>query len=429
MKVLFVNKFYYLRGGAERSFFETKKVLEDRKHRVIPFSMLDKRNESTPYGRYFVDNVEFNQDHTLREKVEMIPRVIYFHQARRRLEELLRKEKVDIAHLHNIAHQISPSILDSLRKFGIPVVQTLHDYKLICPTYLMLANQQVCQRCHGRRYYHTALQRCNKGSLSASLLNAVEMYAHRFLRVYQRGVDLFIVPSRFLSRKLKEDGIRSVPTFHLPNFIDPELYRPRYGGESYCVYFGRLSPEKGLLTLIRAVRGLAGLRLLIIGEGLQRETLRDLVRRESLNNVELLGPLHGEDLKRVVRNSLFVVLPSQCYENCPFSILESFALGKPVIGSDIGGIPELITPGRDGLLVNPGDVEDLRTKLQYLADEQERAVEMGMNAREKVEKKYSVEVHYQRLMEAYQQVFASSKLSSVETGAADGRNKSALLWG
>jgi glycosyltransferase involved in cell wall biosynthesis len=409
MKVLFVNKFYYLRGGAERSLFETSLILEARGHRVIPFSMQDERNEPTPYARYFVDNVEFNRDHSLREKIEIIPRVIYFRQARRKLEQLLRKEHVDVAHLHNIAHHLSPSILDSFKKFGIPVVQTMHDYKLICPTYMMLAKEQVCERCLGGHYYHAALQRCNKDSFSASLLNMVEMYIHRGLNLYERGIDLFIAPSRFLRQKLIEDGIGDTPIFFLPNFIDTKEYTPQYGGQNYCVYFGRLASNKGVMTLIRAMRGLGTLNLRIIGEGLQRQALQDLVHQEKLNNVEFLGYLSGGNLKDVIKNSLFVVVPSQWYENCPFSILESFALGKAVIGSDMGGIPELITPGEDGLLFRPGDVEDLRDKIRQLAAKPKRTVRMGMNAREKVQRKYGVNIHYQHLMAVYRQVLGYSE--------------------
>ena len=407
MKVLFVNKFYYLRGGAERSFFETKKMLEAKGHRVIPFAMRDERNRPTPYTRYFVNNVEFNKDHSLRAKAEIIPRVIYFRQARRRLEKLLRRERVDLAHLHNIAHQISPSILHSLKKLGIPVVQTLHDYKLICPTYSMLAKGQVCERCRGGRYYHAALQRCNKGSLSASLLNVLEMYTHRALGLYRRNIDLYITPSQFLGRKLRENGIADVPVFYLPNFIDTDAYTPQYGGENYCVYFGRLSSEKGVMTLIRSMRGLEGLKLLIIGEGLLRSALQDLAAQEGLSDVEFVGYLRGQKLKQAISNSLFVVVPSEWYENCPFSILESFALGKPVIGAQIGGIPELITHGRDGLLFNPGDEQGLRDRIQRLACDPEGTIKMGRNAREKVERKYSVEAHYQKLMTAYDRALAS----------------------
>jgi glycosyltransferase involved in cell wall biosynthesis len=401
MRILLINKFFYLRGGAERSFFETMRMLEAGGHTVIPFAMQDERNRSTPYKSYFVDKIEFNQDHSLRERIAIVPRVIYFRQARRRLERLLRRERVDLAHLHNIAHQISPSILVSLRKFAVPVVQTLHDYKQICPTYTMLAGGEVCQRCCQGRYYHAIGQRCNKGSLSASLLNAAEMYAHRGLGLYRRGIDLFISPSEFLRRKLKESGMIKTPILYLPNAIDTGQYLPNYGGHDYCVYFGRLSPEKGVKTLIRAMCGLEKLRLLIVGDGLQRRELEELVQEERAENVQFVGALYGDDLHNVVRDALFTVLPSQCYENCPFSVLESFALGKAVIGSDIGGIPELIAAGQDGLLFRPGDVADLRDKMRLLAGDRERNVRMGRHARDKAERRFGIKTHYDRLLAAY----------------------------
>ncbi len=404
MNILLVNKFYYLRGGAERSFFETESMLRAGGHRVIPFAMQDERNRPTPYARYFVDHVEFNQKHSLSGRVRIVPRVIYFRQARRKLERLLRTEPVDVAHLHNIAHQLSPSMLDSLRKFAVPVVQTLHDYKLICPTYTMLSRGQICQRCGRGSYYHAVSQRCNKGSLPASLLNVVEMYAHRALRIYQRGVDAYIVPSRFLRQKLRQGGVVGTPMYYLPNAIDLAHYRPHYDGMDYCVYFGRLSSEKGVSTLIRAMKGLPDFRLLIIGDGLQRGELEDLARDQRMTNVEFLGPLYGDDLVDLVSHSLFVVLPSQCFENCPFVVLEAFALGKPVVGSDLGGIPELISPGREGFLFRPGDVQDLMARMRYLFHHRQEAIKMGKNARQRVVQNHNRQAHYGRLIDIYESV-------------------------
>jgi glycosyltransferase involved in cell wall biosynthesis len=404
MKVLLVNKFYYLRGGAERSVFETKKLLEDQGHQVIPFSMVDERNEPSPYGKYFVDQVEFNTRHSIGQKLNIVPRVIYYREARRRLERLLHKEPVDVAHLHNIAHQISPSILDSLRKYGVPAVQTLHDYKLVCPTYTLMAGGKVCQRCLGGRYYNAILQRCNKGSLTASLLNAAEMYTHRALGLYRRGIDLYLAPSRFLMNKLKEDGIFKGPVLYLPNAIDPGRYRPRYDDDGYALYFGRLSPEKGVHTLIQAMKGLSDIELRIIGEGLQRDQLQRMVEQENLGNIRFLGPLYGDALKEVLSGARFVVVPSECYENCPFSVLESFAMGKPVLGAAIGGIPELIDSGADGWLFRPGDPTDLREKMRQLSRNSRELSAMGRRARRKVERRFGLELHYRKLMAAYRRV-------------------------
>lgn len=404
MKVLLVNKYFYLKGGPERHISKTSKILEENGHQAIPFSMEDARNEPTPYAKYFVSKVNFNSPMSLGNKLRMIPRVIYFLEARGKIEALIREAKPDIAHLHNIAHQISPSVLHSLKKFDLPVVQTLNDYKLICPTYKMVAGGRICERCKGHQYYQAVLQRCNKGSFSFSLLNCTEMYVHKFLRIYERNVDLFIASSEFLGHKMIEFGIDKKKIVCIPNFADVKEYLPQYESEDYFVYFGRLSEEKGLLTLIRALKDMKNSRLLIIGEGELRKGLEEYVEEKDIANIEFSGYMSEERLKSVIRNSMFAVVPSEWYENCPHAVLEAFALGKPVIGSDIGGIPELIEDGVDGLLFEPGNSEELSEKIAYLISRPRLRGQMGRNARKKVEEKYNLELYYQKLMGVYQKL-------------------------
>ncbi len=404
MKALLVNKYFYLKGGPERHISKISKILEAKGHQAIPFSMQDERNEATPYAKYFVSNVDFDSPMSLGNKLRTASRVIYSLEAKEKIEALIKEAKPDIAHLHNIAHQISPSILDSLKKFDLPVIQSLRDYKLICPTYKMVAGGRVCERCKGHRYYHAVLQRCNRGSFSFSLLNCAEMYIHKFLRIYERNVDLFIAPSNFLRHKMTEFGIDKKRIICIPNFADVKEYLPQYGSENYFVCFGRLSGEKGLLTLIRAVREIKTSRLLIIGEGELRNRLEEYVLEKDVANVEFSGYMGEERLKSVVRDSMFAVVPSEWYENCPHSILEAFALGKPVIGSDIGGIPELIEDGVDGLLFESGNSEELSEKIAHLIGRPGLRERMGRNARKKVEEKYNPEVYYQKLMGVYQKL-------------------------
>lgn len=404
MKVLLVNKYFYLKGGPERHISKISKILEAKGHQAIPFSMQDERNEPTPYAKYFVSRVDFSSPMSLWDKLRMVPRVIYFLEAKEKIEALIRKVKPDIAHLHNIAHQISPSILHSLKKFGLPVIQTLHDYKLICPTYKMVAGGRICERCKGHQYYQAVLQRCNKGSFSFSLLNCVEMYIHKFSGIYEKNVDLFIAPSSFLHNKIIEFGINGKKVVHIPNFIDAEGYSPKYNGENYLVYFGKVSPEKGLFTLVQAIKNIKTSKLLIIGEGELKRNLENYVLQKNIVNVKFLGHIKGERLKRTIRNSLFAILPSEWYENCPYSILEAFALGKPVIGSDIGGIPELIEDGVNGLLFESGNSEELSEKIAYLISRPRLREQMGKNARKKVEEKYNPELYYQKVMGVYQKL-------------------------
>jgi len=404
VKILLLNKYFYLKGGAERHVSKISKILETKGHQAIPFSMEDERNEPTPYAKYFVSKVDFNSPMSLGDKLRMISRVIYFLEAREKIEALMRKVKPNIAHLHNIAHQISPSVLHSLKKFDLPVIQTLHDYKLICPTYRMVVEGRICERCKGHQYYQAVLQRCNKGSFSFSLLNCVEMYIHKFSGIYEKNVDLFIAPSSFLHNKIIEFGVNGKKVVHIPNFIDAEGYSPKYNGENYLVYFGKVSAEKGLFTLVQAMRNIKTSKLLIVGEGELKKDLEKYILQKNIVNVKFLGHIKGDRLKTTIRNSLFAVLPSEWYENCPYSILEAFALGKPVIGSDIGGIPELIKDGVDGLLFAPGNSEELSEKIAYLISRPRLREQMGRDARKKVEEKYNPELYYQKVMGVYQKL-------------------------
>jgi len=404
VKILLVNKYFYLKGGPERHIFQIRKILEAKGHQAIPFSMEDERNEPTPYAKYFVSKVDFNSPMSLGNKLRTVSRVIYSLEAKEKIEVLIKEAKPDIAHLHNIAHQISPSVLHSLKKFDLPVIQTLHDYKLICPTYKMVARGTICERCKGHHYYQAVLQRCNKGLFSFSLVNCVEMYVHRLLRIYERNIDAFISPSNFLRSKVIEFGIDGRKIFHIPNFVDFREYSPHFDGDNYFVYFGRVSQEKGLLTLIRTLRDIKTSRLLIIGEGELRNRLEAYVSEKDVTNVEFSGYISKERLKPVIRNSMFAVVPSEWYENCPYSVLETFALGKPVIGSDIGGIPELIDDGINGLLFEAGNSQELSEKIAYLISRPRLREQMGRNARKKVEEEYNPELYYERLMKIYQRL-------------------------
>ncbi len=207
MKILFVNKFYYLKGGAERYYFDLKNLFEREGHKVIPFSMEDKKNFKSDYSKYFVSNVELEKPGFSLKDLKTAGRIIYSFEAKKKIEELIKKEKPEIAHINNIYHQISPSILTVLKKYKIPMVQTLHDYKLICPIYILYSKGGICERCKKYRYYHCTFRKCTKNSRGASLINTKEMYWHKFLKIYENNIDLFISPSNFLRNKILEWGM------------------------------------------------------------------------------------------------------------------------------------------------------------------------------------------------------------------------------
>ena len=404
MKILAANKFYYVFGGSDRYFFELNSLHEHAGHTVIPFAMQHQENFPSPYEKFFVSPVNYWDNPSFLDKLKAAGRVLYSFEARRKIRHLIEKEKPDIAHIHVIAHQISPSILPILKEFNIPIVQTSHEYKPICPTYSLVSKEQICERCKGKRFYHATLQKCNHNSLSASALNSIEMYLHHGLGWYDLP-NIYITPSNFMRKKMIEFGMPGNKIVHIPNFVDPSKYHFSAETENYFVYIGRLSRIKGVGTLLKAMKHLSSnTKLLIIGDGPQRAELEQIKETLELDHVHFLGYQDTESLTQLLAKSQFSVLPSEWYENCPMSILESMAIGKPVVGARIGGIPELIEDGQDGLLFESKNALDLADKLRYLIAKPEQCKQMGLNARRKMETSYNAEFHYQNILDVYDSI-------------------------
>lgn len=403
MKILFANKFFYLKGGSENIFFDEAHLLEKNGYQLVFFSMVSPENQPSPYSPYFVSYVDLSQGQGLVNQLKIAGRILYSFEAKKKINSLVNQEFPDIAHLHNIYHQISPSIIDELKKRKIPIVMTLHDYKLTCPIYVLFQNQHLCDECNNGKYYRVLVNRCVKNSRIKSAVNMLEMYLHhQILHIYEK-VDVFISPSRFLIHKTKEMGVKTRMEF-IPNFIVPEEYIPNYTWEEdSLVYFGRLSEEKGLITLLNAVKDLK-IQLKIIGDGPQKEELIKKSQLEHINNVVFLGYKRGNELQNEIKKSVMVVVPSEWYENNPRSIIESFALGKPVIGSDIGGIPELVKVGETGYLFSPGNSLELRNKIELALSERNKIPDLGKQARRFVETELNPEKHYAKLREVYNSV-------------------------
>ncbi|MDD2702828.1 MAG: glycosyltransferase family 4 protein, partial [Candidatus Omnitrophica bacterium] len=324
MKILQVHKFFYLSGGADRVFFDTSALLEKNGHTVLFFSMKHPKNFSCPFDQYFVSQSSY-ENNTPGRCIMNAVNIIYSPEARRNMDMLLSRHQPDIAHLHNIYHQLSPSILHSLRHRSVPVVMTLHDYKMVCPAYSMLYNGKPCEACKGGAYQHCFLKACVNDSRNRSLLLTAEMFLHhKIMRIYDL-VNVFISPSLFLKNKLEEMGFPG-RIVHLPNFVETGALKPLYGGDGKTiVYLGRLSPEKGLTTLMDAVKGLTGISLNIIGGGPLKPFLEEKIKNENIKNIFLPGYKSGYELRQEVEKAMFVVLPSECYENNPRCILEAFA--------------------------------------------------------------------------------------------------------
>jgi glycosyltransferase involved in cell wall biosynthesis len=395
-----INNYYYDRGGSEAIFFAHNRMFEELGWNVVPFSMQHSGNHATPWSKYFIDDLEMHGDYSLTQKLVRLPKVIYSFEARRRLGELLGRVRPDIAHAHNIYHHISPSILGLLKGRGIPTVLTLHDLKIACPAYNMLAPDGICERCKGGKVYNVVRNRCIGGSAAMSLVVMMEAVVHKLLGSYRRHVDCFVVPSRFYIDKFSEWGMPASLFRHVPNFVDVPRYEPRYEPGDAFLYFGRVIRQKGVATLIRAVAG-ARKKLLIAGTGPELEEMRALAA--GLNaDVTFLGHLGGQQLRDVIGSCRAVVLPSEWYENAPVSLLEAYALGKPVIGARIGGIPELIRENETGVCFESGNVSSLQRALEDFDSRPGAQIQaMGRAGRRWVAEEFTVAMYRQRIMAVY----------------------------
>lgn len=406
MKILMIDKYHFIKGGAERYLFELTKILENHGHRVIPFSMKHPNNIQTPYAKYFVENIDYHFQslvHSIFQSFMVCGRMIYSIHARKRLEELIKIAKPDVAHIHMIDHQLSPSILHSLKKYAIPTLQTIHQYKLVCPNYRFynMRIKKICEKCLDGLYIHPVIERCHKNSVLAGLCLGMEMTIHRITQIYKNNVNLFHVPSQFMGERLRRIGIPNRKIYKQYYTINVQDYMPCYQTDNYLVYAGRLSEEKGILTLLRAMKELKKTDLLIIGDGPQRMELESFVKKHDMQNIKFIGYLDGEPLKSLISRAICMVVPSEWYDNSPLVIYEAFALGTAVIGSKLGGIPELIDENVNGLLFESGNVDELSEKIRYCICHNQKIVEYGKNGRRKAEIEFDPENHYQKMVDQY----------------------------
>lgn len=399
MKLIFTNNYYYLRGGSERVFFDEMEMLSAHGHKVVPFSRNFEKNIYSKYSKFFPSPLEYMNNLSALAKTFVGFKLIYSFESRKKFSQLLDSFKPDIVHAHNIYGRLTSAIVDSAKVKKIPVVMTLHDYKLICPSYLMLLNGLPCERCKGRKFYNSLFTLCHKNNFLASATYTIESYFNLWFKKYD-WIRFLICPSMFSLEKHLEAGIPEGKLVHIPNFIKLKNFEPDYEPGDYILFVGRLSKEKGVLTLLKAIKGL-DIELKIVGDGPMRKEYEKYVRNERITNVAFEGYKSGEELKSLYKNSAFVIFPSEWYENAPMTILETSAYGKPIIGSNIGGIPEMIINEKTGLLFEPGDYNKLREKMKYLLSNSSLIVQIGKDARKRAEEEYNDELHYKRLMEVY----------------------------
>lgn len=397
--LLSINNYYYPRGGAEVVFFRHNGMLHDAGWDVVPFAMNHRMNVGGAQRAEFVSELEYGRESDgVVTRIRKGLKAVYSFEARAKLARLIDRAGPDVCHAHNVYHHLSPSILGLVRARGIPLVMTLHDLKIACPAYSMLSHDGVCERCRDGRLWQVVTHRCMKGSLALSALVMLESYLHLMLGSYLKNVDRFLVPSRFYLRKLVEWGFPPERFEYVPNFVATESFEACYTPGARFVYFGRLSAEKGVATLIRAAAE-ARVGVDVIGTGPAEQELRSLAAGQ---DVRFLGYLSGAKLHAPVAAARAVVVPSEWYENAPLAVLEGAALGKPLVVARIGGLPELVVENESGWSFQSGSVTDLATTLRRVAELSDTDVAaVGMAARRRIEDEFSPTRYLERIRAVY----------------------------
>ncbi|MDD7199470.1 glycosyltransferase family 4 protein [Parafannyhessea umbonata] len=378
MRIILVNKFHYLKGGSETYYFGLAEGLKKLGHEVHFFAMQDEKNLPCDDADLFVSAKDYNGATSAAKKISEAKPLIYSKESLEKFEKLCKRVHPDIVHMNLVHRQITLSILDApyLKEHHVPVLFTSHDYILVCPNYLMLdGSGNVCDACLGGHFKECLKRKCVKESTAKSTLAMMEADWYKRHKTYSK-IDRIIAPSEFMRKKLLEGGFPEKQVVTMQNFVSEDLLDRAHKTEDgtdrdkpYFLFFGRLSKEKGIKTLIDAFK-LAlpqlpeGMRLVIAGDGPERAELEPAAGK----NVEFVGFKQGEELRKLVSGAAFACCPSEWRENMPYSIVEAFAAGTPVIGTNIGGIPELVEDSVTGMLCEPGDAESLAEALVHAAN-------------------------------------------------------------
>lgn len=403
MKILMVNKFLHPNGGSETYIFRLGEELQKRGHEVQYFGMEHEGRVVGNRAQRYTADMDF---HTGKIRKLLYPfQIVYSFEARRKLTAVLRDMEPDVVHFNNINFQLTPSVLYAVRGYEkrlgrkIKIVYTAHDYQWVCPNHMMRipADGKICFACREGHFFSCAKNRCIHGSFVKSLLGALEGKLYHRLRTYAM-VDVIVCPSAFMQRQLDTDPILAKKTVMMHNFVEQTAAGREEEGAAACdsrgeksaaagqqgsakavdyvLYFGRFSEEKGIVTLLKACKALPEIPFVFAGTG----PLETLVGQAE--NVENRGFVTGEALKELIAGARFSVYPSEWYENCPFSVMESQIYGTPVLVSDLGGAPELVQAGFTGELFRGGDAEELTMHIRELWEDPERCRRYRENCRE-----------------------------------------------
>lgn len=393
MKILLVNKFLYPKGGSETYTFKLGDVLRKHGHSVEYFGLLNEKNIVTNSADSYVSDMDFGKGTLKNLKAPL--RIIYSTEARRKIRKVLEKFNPQVVHLNNIQFHLTPSIILEINEYrkkhnpDLKIIYTAHDYQLICPSHGLFDNEiNICEKCLDGNYFNCLKTKCMKNSRGKSLLATIDAYFWKYSKAYEY-IDTIICPSRFLKSKLDTQKRFSPKTVALHNFFDAETVA-QTEKEDYIIEFGNLSKQKGTLTLLEAAKNLPEMKFVFAGFGEAEEEIK------KVSNAQYVGFKTGDELKELIAKARMSVCPSEWYENCPFSVIESQVYGTPVVGSRLGGIPELIKEGETGLLFESGNPLDLTEKIKQIIDDNEKYIRNCKNVSFETSESY-----YDKLIDIY----------------------------
>jgi glycosyltransferase involved in cell wall biosynthesis len=396
MNILIANWTWFPSGGDWTYIESICKLYELHGHKTIPFSVHNEKNFHTPYENLFLNSPDYKKYYkgmSINTLFNVLVKSVYSVEAKKKLLFLLENINIDIAQLININNYHTPSIIPVLRSKKIPIVWRILDYKLICPNTTFLQHEKVCEECFKHKYYNCIVHKCKKNSLLASTLMAFESYFYYLLPIYNQ-VDLFLFQSEFTRDLFVKYGYKLSKTHIIENPYNCSSDQPKYEGENYILYFGRISKEKGILTLLKAMKLLPDIELKVVGDGPEFESYTTFVIENSISNVSFLGPKWKAELEPIIKDCEFVVVPSEWYEPSGYVVLQSFSYGKPVIAAGIGGLKDIVVNNKNGLLFESGNVDSLTKSIRSLFWDKKLIKKLGMSAREVLETKYNPERYY-----------------------------------
>jgi len=405
LKIILAHNNYLVAGGAEVFYHEFGRVLSENGHEVAYFSAAEDGCDS-PWVEYFPQAADY-QNGGLLQKAVGFPGMVYSSEAKKKMTQLIADFQPDIIHAFAIYVKLTPSILDAAKEAGVPVVMSCNDYKHICPSYKLYHHGKICEECKGGKFYQAIMNRCCHDSMAYSVASCMEAYAHDLMNIYRKNIHTFLFASEFMAHKTEEFWGKDTFRWRmLRNPFDSTKFQATFFPDGPVLFFGRMIDEKGVDILVKAAAKLPHISFRLVGDGPDLDNLKELAQSLGAKNVVFTGARWGKAMDEELKQCAFVVVPSIWHENFPYVINQAFAFGKPVVGSNRGGIVELVSHGERGLVYEATDPDALADSIRQLWDDPERVEAMGLNAKEFSDREFNDEHFYQTLRSIYDEVLA-----------------------